>query len=219
LNLKQLIRRRLYRRGYVIGQDMPKIGRARRISVCEDEYVRISSLELVADEIYSRGVEGSVAEVGVFQGEFAKWINRAFPDRTLYLFDTFDGFDARDSDVDVRRGYSNAEGTFTTTIETVLEKMRYPKNCVVKKGWFPESAEGIREAFSFVSLDTDLYQPIYSGLKFFFPLLSKHGYMFVHDYNNAGYEGVKKAVRQFCSEEGIAYFPLTDRSGTAVVAK
>jgi O-methyltransferase len=219
MSVKQVIRQLLYRRRYVIAQDMPKIGRDRRITVTEDEYVRISSLELVAEEIFSRGVQGSVAEVGVFQGDFARWINRAFPDRKLYLFDTFEGFDARDSDVDIRRGYSKADGTFSTTVDTVLGKMQHPENCIVKKGWFPQSADGVGEAFVFVSLDTDLYQPIYNGLKFFFPLLTKPGYIFVHDYNNAGYGGAKKAVRQFCSEEGIGYFPLTDRSGTAVIAK
>jgi O-methyltransferase len=64
MSVKQVIRQPLYRRRYVIAQDMPKIGRDRRITVTEDEYVRISSLELVADEIFSRGVHGSVAEVG-----------------------------------------------------------------------------------------------------------------------------------------------------------
>jgi O-methyltransferase len=219
MNLKELIKKRLHKNGYVVGHDMPKLGRLRAIDVYEGEYVRLSSLELVAAELNSRRIKGSVAEVGVFQGEFAKWINRAFPDRTLYLFDTFEGFDERDSALDIRRGYSKAEGTFTTSIDSVLRKMKYPGNCVVKKGWFPESAQDISETFAFVSLDTDLYQPIYAGLKFFFPLLANNGYMFVHDYNNRAFGGVKEAVRQFCSEERISYFPLTDRSGTAVIAK
>lgn len=37
-----------------------------------------------------------MAEAGVFRGEFANEINRYFPDRECYLFDTFDGFDTRD---------------------------------------------------------------------------------------------------------------------------
>jgi O-methyltransferase len=217
--LKRLIRRVLYNSRYVIVKDMPKIGRERRITVSADEYVRTSSLELVADEIYSQSIQGSVAEVGVFRGEFASLMNRVFPDRKLYLFDTFEGFDARDKGVDIKNGYSDADEPFTTTVELVLEKMSHPANCVIKKGWFPESAEGISEPFACVSLDADLYQPIYNGLRFFFPLLTPRGYIFVHDYNNAGYAGAKQAVRQFCSEQNLAYFPLTDRSGTAVIAK
>ena len=40
----------------------------------------------------------SVAEGGVFRGDFAKYINKVFPDSKLYLFDTFEGFDSRDVD-------------------------------------------------------------------------------------------------------------------------
>lgn len=60
----------------------------------EKDYVRIKCFELVVKEIKKRKLQGAVAEVGVFQGEFAQYINVAFPDSKLYLFDTFDGFDA-----------------------------------------------------------------------------------------------------------------------------
>ena len=60
------------------------------------DYVKVGILELCAREIYSRKIEGSVAELGVYQGGFAKYINQAFPNKKLYLFDTFTGFDAKD---------------------------------------------------------------------------------------------------------------------------
>ena len=56
------------------------------------DYIRISSLELVAKEIYENNIEGAVAELGVFRGRFAQFINQAFFDRDFYLFDTFEGF-------------------------------------------------------------------------------------------------------------------------------
>lgn len=46
-----------------------------------------------AQVINSYHLNGCVAEAGVFQGNFAKVINANFPDRKLYLFDTFEGFD------------------------------------------------------------------------------------------------------------------------------
>jgi O-methyltransferase len=52
----------------------------------------MSSLELVAHEIYENNVIGEVAELGVYRGDFASIINALFPDRKLYLFDTFRGF-------------------------------------------------------------------------------------------------------------------------------
>ena len=47
-----------------------------------------------------------MAELGVYRGEFAKEINKVFPDRTLYLFDTFEGFAEQDCDTEVKKGYA-----------------------------------------------------------------------------------------------------------------
>jgi len=184
------------------------------------EFVRLSSLELVAKEIIDRNVSGNVAELGVYRGEFAKHINKVFKDRKLYLFDTFEGFHRKDRQIEIERGIASRDQDFTeTSIELVLSKMEYPNQCVVKKGYFPDTAVGLEETFAFVSIDTDLYNPIYEGLKYFYPRLSNGGYIFVHDYNNTQYPGSKQAVIDFCRESGINYFPLCDCYGTAVILK
>lgn len=100
-----------------------------------------------------------------------------------------------------------------------MKKMRYPENCIIRKGWFPESAQGISDRFVFVSIDVDLYQPILSCLEFFFPLLVQGGYIFVHDYNSVNYRGVRPALREFCKKKNINYFPLSDGSGSAIISK
>jgi Macrocin-O-methyltransferase (TylF) len=41
-------------------------------------------------------VAGSIAELGVYKGTTAKLLHELLPGRTLWLFDTFEGFDARD---------------------------------------------------------------------------------------------------------------------------
>ena len=56
--------------------------------------------------------------------------------------------------------------------------MAHPDNCIVKQGFFPETATDVEDTFCFVSIDTDLYEPIYQGLKFFYPKLEKGGYIF-----------------------------------------
>ncbi len=219
LKIKKLIKKIVYNRRYIICRTMNQLGRNRTICVYEGEYIRLSSLELVANEINTKNLEGSVAEVGVSRGEFAKWINQVFPNRKLYLFDTFEGFDERDAQIDRAKGYSNAIEKFPTSIELVKNKMKNPGNCIFRKGWFPESAHGISDKFTFVSIDVDLYKAITSCLEFFYPLLVKGGYMFVHDYNSNDYRGVKPAVRKFCKKEDINFFPLTDGSGSAIILK
>ena len=111
--------------------------------------------------------------MGVFRGDFSRLINHYFPDRKLYLFDTFEGFDKRDAEVDRRENFSSATQDFAlTSVDLVLSKMEHKDNCIIRKGWFPQTADGIDDTFCFVSLDCDLYQPLKSGLEFFSHLLS-----------------------------------------------
>ena len=57
-----------------------------------DDYVRLSTIELISARIRNMGLDGSIAEAGVYKGDTAKYINEMFPERKLYLFDTFDSF-------------------------------------------------------------------------------------------------------------------------------
>ncbi|TDF93505.1 TylF/MycF/NovP-related O-methyltransferase [Paenibacillus piri] len=182
---------------------------------------RVATLRLVANEIYDNSISGSVAEFGVFKGEFAKYINEAFPDRKLYLFDTFSGFDERDVAVDIENNFSNSTvGEFNySNVESVLEKMIHRDNCIVRKGYFPETANGLDDQFAFVNIDVDLYSPIYEGLKYFFPRMTEGGYIFVHDYNSVRFEGVKHAVKKFCNETNAKLLPLSDLCGSVVIIK
>jgi O-methyltransferase len=205
----------------VMDEKMLGLTRDRRVKVPPvTNYIRISTLDLVAEEIYANSVKGNVAEVGVYKGQFAKYLNRVFPDRKLYLFDTFTGFDEKDVSVEVNNEYSSGKQDFSdTSVEAVLGKMDNRENCIIKKGWFPESLGGLEDNFCFVSLDADLYKPIYDGLVYFYPRLSKGGYIFIHDYNNKNYEGSKQAVRQYCRENNIGYVPMSDTWGSAIIVK
>lgn len=189
----------------------------------DTDYVRIKSFELAVKEIRKRKVKGSVAEVGVFRGEFAQYINWAFPDRTCYLFDTFDGFDAKEALREKMSGNCTdafVEAYKKTNVGIVLERMKNLNQVVIKQGFFPESLDGLEETFAFVSLDVDFEESIYEGFRYFYPRLARGGYMFVHDYNSS-LRGVEKAVDRYESEIGvnICKMPLCDANGTLVVTK
>jgi O-methyltransferase len=199
---------------------MMALDRERQHFVFESDYIRGSALELMANEIHDKKIPGAVAEFGVYRGDFAKYINRAFPGKKLYLFDTFEGFDNRDIKTELEHNFSTGEQDFSkTSVELVLKKMRHKENCVIKKGYFPETAEGIDDYFSFVSIDVDLYEPMYKGLHYFYDRLSSGGYIMLHDYNNKLYSGVKAALRKFSEEKPAPYFPLCDSCGSAVIMK
>ena len=189
----------------------------------DTDYVRIKSFELAVKEIRKRKLEGAVAEVGVFRGEFAQYINQAFPNSTCYLFDTFEGFNANEALSEMKSGNCTdafVEAYKQTNIGTVLGRMKYLDNVVIKQGYFPESLDGLEDKFIFVSLDVDFENSIYEGLKYFYPRVRGGGIIFVHDYNS-DLLGVEKAVDRYEQEEQIRLckMPLCDANGTMVIMK
>lgn len=141
-----------------------------------------------------------VAEGGVFQGMFAAEINKYFPQNKLYLFDTFEGFDAKDIAVELENSYSNVRENYynETSVELVLSRLPHRETAIVKKGYFPDTIEGMpEEKFIFVNLDFDLYTPILAGLEYFYPRLEEKGVILVHDYFTEFYHGVSNAVSKY----------------------
>lgn len=189
--------------------------------IVKRDFVREQTLSLLASEIKRKKVAGNVAELGVYRGEFSGKINRLFQDRTLYLFDTFSGFDERDLTRETQISNKAEVGSSfrETAVSAVLANMPYPEKCVIKKGYFPETFDLDTERFSLVSIDADLYDPIYQGLQQFYPRLERGGYIMVHDYHNALYEGAKRAVIAYCNAQAISYVPIADFAGSIVITK
>lgn len=199
-------------------------GKIVRLSDLKKRYqIRLATCRLIAEEIKRNNLPGAMAELGVYQGEFAEELNRMFPERTLYLFDTFTGFDERD--MDEVNGVRARAGDFSdTSAERVLARMPHPEQIRIKKGYFPESLAQMtedeeKEDYVLVSLDTDLYQPTLAGLDYFYPRLVKGGYIILDDYNSPQFPGVGEAVREFCRKEGVSIVPLCDLHGTAILVK
>ena len=190
------------------------------------DYCRFRELELLAQELKRRQVPGQLAEVGVYRGDFAAKIARIFPDKKLYLFDTFSGF--RENDVEwekeqqlVGNGFLSLISQFgDVCIETVLNKIHCPERCEIRQGYFPDSLDGMEDIFCFVSIDVDLYQPTLKALQYFYPRLSRNGYIMLHDYNHDELLGVKKAVLDYEKEmSSLIAVPVPDQCGTLIITK
>lgn len=178
-------------------------------------------METAAREIYKNGVDGAIAECGVYKGGFANYMSRFMPDRKLYLFDTFSGFDKRDID-DVEKKLScnflSRTNMDDTSVTIALNNIGYRANAIVRQGYFPDTAVGLEdERFAFVSLDTDLYKPILAGLEFFYPRMNPGGYIFVDDMGHKDLLGVRKAVIEFCEKEKIGYVNIFDGTDTSAI--
>jgi O-methyltransferase len=180
---------------------------------------RIECLRNIRNIIDEEEISGQCAEVGVYQGDFAKEINRIFNDRKLYLFDTFEGFADCDCKSEMFRGFadSNKKGYFSNTTENmVLEKMKYKENVKICRGYFPDSAVGINEDWCFVNLDADLYEPTLAGLHYFYPRMQPGGIILIHDYFSKAFYGVREAVKYYCRKNKISYIPIGDTLSVAI---
>jgi hypothetical protein len=136
------------------------------------------------------------------------------------LFDTFEGFNERDFQHEQEAIDTAVNGYLGNTSEAeVLAKLPYPDLCVLKKGYFPESAADTSGNFCFVNLDMDLYKPTLDGVRFFYPKMSPGGVIVVHDFYNPGYPNIKKAVFEFYEEmKGqIKLFPIGDDMSIAII--
>ena len=152
-----------------------------------------------------------VAEAGVFEGDFAKYINRYYPDRKCHLFDTFEGFVKKDLEKENGRSEAVTGDYSNTSVAMVMDKMPYKDNVIIHKGFFPESAYDVEGKFCFVNLDLDLYEPTYQGLIFFKDRMTKGGVILVHDYYATNFKGPKDAVDKFLLENGkYNCFPIGD---------
>ena len=157
----------------------------------------------------------------VFVGyDFAKEINRVFPDRKLYLFDTFEGFPDSDLNYEMEHNLlTNEIGRLSnTSVEYVLSRMPNPNQCIIRKGYFPDTTKGLEETkYAFVNIDVDLYKPIKAGLEYFWPRMVNNGYIFVHDYFSFSYAGTKKAIEEFAKENRVGFTPIGDTLSVAFV--
>ena len=182
----------------------------------ENDYVRMRTLEALCREL--DGIPGAVAELGVYRGGFARCINALLPDRTLYLFDTFKGFDAAEAKGEAA-GFVQAHRN--TGIEKVMRLMPHPEKVIIRQGLFPASLGGLEDRFALVSLDVDLEESTLAGLRWFYPRLNPGGFLMLHDYNSPRLPGVKRALRRYEAERGqrIPAVPLCDVNGTLVLCK
>jgi hypothetical protein len=180
---------------------------------------RLYALLLNINQVMKDGVPGDIAEIGVFRGNSAAVLAHygRRHGRSLFLFDTYEGFEARDlTGVDAGRSQAFDD----TSLDLVRQNVG-DESVVYVKGYFPETVtEDIAQRhYAVVHLDCDLYAPIKAGLEFFYDRLSPGGILIIHDYSNPCWDGAKRAVDEFMPRIAESLVLMPDKSGTAMIRK
>ena len=168
----------------------------------------------VADE--DEPVAADVAELGVYRGggslRVAERLAKLGSARTLWCFDSFEGFPSIQEEDRMSDGRMHAEkATFVNTsaaeVRGILALNGLGGRTRVVKGLFEQSLPRLfgrsRKDFSLVIIDCDLYEGALFCLRWFYDRVPSGGMVLIDDYGVPGhlqeavYPGVKKAVDEF----------------------
>jgi O-methyltransferase len=186
-----------------------------------EDKVRFFSFWLHIERLKQENIPGSFAELGVYKGETAKIIHLMDRNRPLHLFDTFEGLPEKDLKLETGEAATYSNDNFKdTSVNKVLKYINGdPGKINIHAGYFPDSSIGLEdERFCLVSMDADLYHPTLAGLKFFYSRLSPGGIIIIHDYTYK-WEGLQKAVDEFCTTIPEVPVLLPDLEGSVIIIK
>jgi len=183
------------------------------------DQVRRDMLILILKDILVNRVNGDLVELGVYKGYTAKLIHYYVPDRQLFLFDTYEGFNTGDLAAEKSRTGFSIGNHFISAGTKEVTSYIMPKNdnVILIKGVFPGSItqDFYSKSFSFIHVDMDLYEPTIAALKFFHPRMSRGGYIVIHDYNT--WSGAQDAVDEFFKDKQESPIPMPDKNGSALI--
>ena len=196
---------------------------SRKLLQLEKHYpdkVRFFNWWFQVERLKKEGVIGGFAELGVYKGDSVCVLHHMDPGRKFHLFDTFTGFPPRDLAHETGEAATYTPDRFSDThITEVLKKISGNENIILHPGYFPETAEQVRnEIFALVNLDADLYQPTRAALDFFYPRLSSGGIIFIHYYNYK-WEWIKRAVDYFIMNVPECMVLMPDVDGSCMIIR
>ena len=171
---------------------------------------------LIQDQLAKEGLPGNIAELGTYKGHTATLLAATARrlDKSLYLFDTFEGFDQRDL---VGRELTHRRQFSDTSLDAVRALVGEERVNYVQ-GYFPATVKAVPDntEFCLVHIDCDLYAPTRSALEYFYPRLCPGGFMVVHDYTSMHWPGLEKALDEFLATRPESLIPMPDGAGTAI---
>lgn len=136
-------------------------------------------------------IEGSSAEIGVFEGTTSKFIIDILQ-KPHYCYDTFEGI----IQYSPENGDHHCNGTFSCSLDIVKNKIN-KENVFFKKGLFPDTFNENEIEFSFVYSDTATYFGAKHTFECFKNIIVSGGKIVFYFDDNC--KGVKKFINELSS--------------------
>ncbi len=187
-------------------------------------YKRLTNIETLINDVLLNKIKGDLIETGVWRGGavifMRELLNRNNSKKKVYVADSFAGLPKPDEKYIHDKGDKHFEvGLLSVSMKQVKENfLKYTtlKNVVFLKGWFKDTLPKLKNKFSIIRLDGDMYESSIDALNNLYPLLSVGGYCIIDDYGAV--VGCQEAVKDYRRDNNISA-ELIQIDGTAVYWK
>lgn len=177
--------------------------------------LRLNTLVWAAEQALP--VDGDFVECGVLHGfcsaVIADYLEFGKLDKTLYLYDTFEGIPEEFNS----ENRSNPESVGAGAYEGVVERFSQYPNVRIVKGIVPETfAKAVPESVAFLHLDMNSSKSEIAALEELFDRVSAGGVVVFDDYGWEGYEAQKIAEDAFMAKRGYRILELPSGQGLLI---
>lgn len=182
-------------------------------------YDRMTNIETLITYIVKNNIEGDVIETGVWKGGACVFMKKLLQgtDRKVFVADSFEGLPKPDEKYPHDNGdYHHTLDFLSVNLETVKQnflKHTTLDNVVFIKGWFKDTLHLLKNRFSIIRLDGDMYESTWDALISLYPLLTEGGYCIIDDYG--GVANCPLAVDEYRSVHNIKE-PIVEIDGCGV---
>lgn len=179
---------------------------------------RILAVVNAVDHVIKAGIAGDFVECGVYRGGCSMaaaltFIRAGQSDRTLHLFDTFEGMSpagAEDVEADTEKPAADlfpADGKWCFAdldeVRRNMSRTEYPQSRInMVKGKVEDTLPGSApDQIAVLRLDTDWYASTRHELEHLYPRLVRGGVLIIDDYGH--WAGSRQAVDEYLAEHNI----------------
>jgi len=150
----------------------------------------------------------NIMEIGVFKGDFSKFIQDEMKPLSLHLVDIFEG-DMCSGDKD---GNNIVWTNLSNEFNSLKNYFKESNNVFIHKGFSYDILSKFDDGyFDLIYIDGDhSYEGVKKDLNVSYEKTKKGGFIMGHDYTNERFPGVVKAVNEFCDEKELNIDSLTE---------